>query len=481
MPFVVRTGDWTVSSEQVRILKMKLGSALISFMSIVPFSGAAERTIQLISSTPTQAWQVARVLHWDVPTSSTAAPLQVEINRDQTEQTIQGFGGCFNEKGWEVLKLLPDKEREEVLGALFDPAQGCGLSLGRIPMGANDYSLQYFSIARDQEFLIPYIHHAQRFNPDLRFWTSPWCPPAWMKTNGHYAGVPSPLNDLKPAQAGSEMHTQFRMEPRVLAAYARYFVKFVDAYRAEGINIDAVHVQNEPNACQNFPSCIWTPGDLAIFVAGYLGPQFRKDQRATQIWLGTINWPQAERVDAILSDSGARPFISGVGFQWGGKEAIPHIRREYPDLPLMQTETECGDGANDWTAAEYTFSLMHHYFNHGAGAYMFWNMVLDETGASTWGWRQNAMITVNRQTRDVVYNPEFILMKHFSHFVRPGARRLKSNGSFADGLAFRNSGGDSVLILVNRDRDPQSVQIKVDGKILRAELPAKSFNTLLLP
>ena len=188
-----RTGDWTVSSEQVRFLSMKLGAALISFISVVPFSGAAERNIQLISSNPQQFWQPARILHWEVPTPSTAAPLQVEIDRDQTEQTIPGFGGCFNEKGWEALELLPDNKREEVLRALFDPAQGCGLPLGRIPMGANDYSLgwysydetpddyslQHFSIARDQEFLIPYIHQAQKFNPNLRFWTSPWCPPAW--------------------------------------------------------------------------------------------------------------------------------------------------------------------------------------------------------------------------------------------------------------------------------------------------------------
>lgn len=472
---------------------MKLGSALVSFVSVVSFSGAAGQDIQMITSTPRQYWQPARILHWDVPTASTADPLQVEINRDQTEQTIQGFGGCFNEKGWAALKLFPDEKREGILRALFDPAPGCGLSLGRIPMGANDYSLEWysydetpedyslkhFSIARDQQYLIPYIHQAQKLNPKLRFWASPWCPPSWMKTNGHYAGVPSPVNDLKPAQAGREMHTQFRMEPRVLAAYALYFAKFLDAYRAEGINIAAVHVQNEPNSCQNFPSCIWTPRDLAVFIGGCLGPQFEKDKRITEIWLGTIERPQVERVDAILADPGARPFISGVGFQWGGKDAIPYVRRHHPDLQLMQTETECGDGADDWAAAEYTFSLMKHYFNNGAGAYMFWNMVLDETGTSRWGWRQNTMITVNRQTQAVVYNPEFILMKHFSHFVRPGARKLKWNGSFTDGLAFRNSRGESVLILVNLEHDPRAVQIKADGKMLRVELPAQSFNTLL--
>jgi glucosylceramidase len=341
-----------------------------------------------------------------------------------------------------------------------------------------DYSLQHFSIARDQQCLIPYIHEAQKLNPQLRFWASPWCPPAWMKTNGHYAGVPSPVNDLKPAQAGREMHTQFRMEPRVLAAYALYFARFLDAYRAEGINIDAVHVQNEPNSCQSFPSCVWTPGDLALFIGGYLGPQFAKDKRTTQIWLGTIERPQVERVDAILADPGTRPFISGVGFQWAGKEAISHVRRGHPDLQLMQTETECGDGADDWAAAEYTFSLMKHYFDNGAGAYMFWNMVLDETGTSRWGWRQNAMATVNRQTQAVIYNPEFILMKHFSHFVRPGAKKLCLGGAGANAVAFVNPDGEKVLIFANLGNSPQTLQIKIGGQSLAAEIPARSFSTL---
>jgi len=107
-------------------------------------------------------------------------------------------------------------------------------------------------------------------------------------------------------------------------------------------------------------------------------------------------------------------YITGVSFQWAGKQAIPGVHAKYADLKLMQSETECGNGSNDWKAAEYTFSLMKHYFENGASVYSFWNSVLDETGKSMWGWKQNSMITVTSSTKEVVYNPEFYLLKHFS-------------------------------------------------------------------
>jgi len=319
---------------------------------------------------------------------------------------------------------------------------------------------------------------ALRINPAQRLWASPWSPPAWMKTNGHYAGLPASVNDLKPEQAGREMQTQFRMEPEVLSAYANYFARFLTAYRAEGITVQAVHVQNEPNSAQNFPSCVWTPADLATFIGAFLGPTLRAASPSTELWLGPIERPQIERIDAILGRADVRRFIAGVGFQWAGRGAIADVQRKYPDLRLMQTETECGNGANDWAAAEHTFGLLHHYFNHGAGAYMYWNLVLDETGTSRWGWRQNAMVTVNRARRTVTYNPEFILLQHFSHFVRPGARRLALADPAVPALAFANPDGGMVVVFANLGDAAATLQVSSAGRSLTATVPARSFSTL---
>ena len=208
-----------------------------------------------------------------------------------------------------------------------------------------------------------------------------------------------------------------------------------------GANDYAVHVQNEPNSCQNFASCIWEPLALAGFIGKYLGPELQKEGIASEIWLGTIERPQRERIDAVLTDLNAKRYISGVGFQWAGKDAMPLVHTKYPEYRLMQTETECGDGSNDREAAEHTFGLMKHYFNYGANAYMYWNMVLNESGKSQWGWKQNSMISINSNTGEVIYNPEYFLMKHFSYFILPGSYKVESSDE--NYLAFRNH--DSLL------------------------------------
>src|SRR5205085_2445695 len=124
----------------------------------------------------------------------TWASAQLSVT-DRRQQTIDGFGGCFNEIGWQVLEALSEDRRTQILHDLFDPATGCGYRLCRVPIGANDYALEWyshneyggdlamehFSIARDHRYLIPYVRAALSIQPDLRLFASPWSPPTWMK------------------------------------------------------------------------------------------------------------------------------------------------------------------------------------------------------------------------------------------------------------------------------------------------------------
>ena len=193
--------------------------------------------------------------------------------------------------------------------------------------------------------------------------------------------------------------------------------------------------------------------------------------------MGTVERPQIERVDTILQNAAAKKYIMGVGFQWAGKDAIPAVHKKYPELLLMQTETECGDGSNDWKAARHTWELMRHYFSNGANAYMYWNMVLDETGKSQWGWKQNSMISINRKTGQVVYNPEFYLMKHLAAYVSPGARFIPTEGTNC--LAFSDK-GKIVLLVYNFAEQEKKTTIQLNKELLEVTLPPKSFNTVIL-
>ncbi len=414
---------------------------------------------------------------------------------DTKAQYIDGFGGCFNEMGWDALMTLTPQERDKVVQNLFSSQQS-NYTYCRMPIGASDYGLGFYSlndvaddfnmvnfnIHRDRYILIPYIKAALQVNPEMKIFASPWSPPAWMKTNNHYAGNScngTDYNGLPEEKITETPTTAFRMERGYLKAYALYFTKFLRAYEKEGIPIEAIHVQNEPCSNQVFPSCNWRTEDLAYFISDFLGPKFEEEKIDADIYFGTINRDNPAYTKAALDNPKAAKYIKGVGFQWDGKGAIPTIHREYPDLKIMQTESECGNGANDWNAAEYTWGLIRHYMSNGANLYAYWNMVLDDTGVSMWGWKQNALISINKETGKVTYNPEYYVMKHVSHFVSPGAHRLLTSGEI-DHLAFRNADGRIAVVVANKDEVDKTLHLQIAGKVYPVEVKAKSFNTFSL-
>lgn len=472
-------------------MKLSKNIACLTLILVVA-AGTQAQKVQNTYSTELEKWVQQKAVSFQA--SKPDQQVDIIIYPTEKQQMIKGFGGCFNEIGWEALLNITPSERDKVLKELFTP-NGANFSFCRIPIGANDYSLSYYSlndvpedftmsnfnIDRDRYILIPYIKEAQKIRPDLQIWASPWSPPAWMKVNNHYALRSGKLNGhtngLTKEKEILNNSTAFRMEDAYLKAYALYFSKFSQAYKNEGVNLKAVCVQNEIVYSPHWSSCTWRPEDLSYFIRNYLGPQFQKDSLSTEIWLGTINGADPNYVRTILNDKATAKYISGIGFQWDAKQAIPALSKEYPQYPMMQTESECGNGEKNWKSAEYTWSLINHYLNNGMNYYMYWNMVLDPSGRSTWDWVQNMLISVDKTTKTVVYYPEFYIMKHLSHFVLPGAYRLKTNGG-KDHLAFVNPDGTTVLILVNTAEADKIMKVAVAEKTVEVAVKAKSFNTL---
>lgn len=409
---------------------------------------------------------------------------------------MEGFGACFNELGWTSLQLLSAADQDSIFQEMFAPGRGANFTLCRMPIGANDFArnwysydetpgdfaLKNFSIANDRETLLPFIQKAQRYNPQLCLWASPWSPPSWMKTNGHYAEAQQspdrPPNGLRPDQVGHEGSDVFIQEERYLAAYAAYFGKFIDAYRQNGIVVGMVMPQNEFNSAQAFPSCTWTPEGLSRFIE-HLGPAMQV--RDVQIFFGTLERGNPELLNRTLADKAAARWIKGVGVQWAGKNALEAIHEQHPQLKLYSTEQECGDGQNTWSYAGYCWRLMKHYLEDGASAYMYWNLSLKKGGLSRWGWPQNSLVTVDEQSGTYHFNHEYYFLKHASHFVQNGARRLAINGTCDDALAFRNLDGSYVVIVRNESPQPHPLDISIAGRKVSVALEPDSISTLHLP
>ena len=449
---------------------------------------AYAQKVTWVSSTPDAQWVKGTTLN----PKQTDKEAEITIYPEQKQQQITGFGACFNEKGWEALLTLPEVSRNKIMRDMFS-TDGMNFTWGRMPLGSNDYSLSYYSyddvpedfemknfnIDRDRYILIPYIKAAMRVNPGLKIWASPWTPPIWMKVNNHYAmGSQTTVKQMPVGQTIRNNATAFKMEDAYLDAYSLYFSKFVQAYKKEGITISKVMVQNEIVYQPHWQSCTWRPEDLGYFVAQHLGPRFEKDSIKTEIWLGTVNTSNADYVPKVLAEKDAAKYIKGLGVQWSAKKVIDKWHQEFPNLPIMQTESECGNGENNWKSAQYTWSLFQRYMSNGAQCYMYWNPVLDNSGMSTWGWKQNMLIGIDTVSKQVKYNPEYYLMKHISHFVLPGATLISSTAG-TNHLAFQNTDGTIVLLIVNNKNEDEKTSIAVNGKSIELTLKAQSFNTLV--
>jgi len=453
-----------------------------------------DERITLVTTTESKPWQDAPVFN---PTFNFTL-LNLNLGSPAPDAApMQGFGACFNELGWTSLQTMSEADRDAVMRELFDPSAGARFTYCRMPIGANDFAteaysydetdgdfgLQHFSIDHDRKTLVPFVQAALKNQPDLKLWASPWTPPSWMKRNHFYAeamafpGMGFKDNGIRPDQIGREGEDMFIQEPRYFEAYARYFGKFIDAYRAEGIKIGVVMPQNEFNSVQNFPSCTWTPEGLTRFIRA-LGPEM--ESRGVQIYFGTLERGNPKLLEAIMADPQASRYIHGLGAQWAGKNALPTLHREFPTLAVFQSEQECGDGKNDWSYTGYCWQLMKHYFRSGASGYMYWNISLLDGARSTWGWAQNSLIAVDPAQKTFRYTHDYYLLKHLSHFVDVGAKRLETSGTCDDTLAFLNPNGTTIVLLRNELAIPAMTQVQLPGRAFVVELPPDSLGTVAI-
>jgi len=489
------------------LLKTFIGRVFCSIATGILIIGiqlsAHAQKIEWVSTTAASKWEVHEGLKAEEGSIADAL-----VFTDRPLQTMEGFGACFNELGWTSLSALSLSSREDIFRELFSPGQGADFTIFRMPIGANDFSRKWysydetagdfamknFSIANDMETLVPFIKAALVYNPSLKLWASPWSPPQWMKYNKHYAGAAFPKNGvtswrdlrfdfaglnngIKPDQVSKPGTNMFIQESRYFEAYALYFSKFIQAYQKQGINISMVMPQNEFNSAQTFPSSTWTAKGLSDFVS-YLGPQMNK--LGVSIFMGTVEKGNPALVDTVLTAEKSGKFIKGAGFQWDGKNAIAAIHNRYPDLPLYQTEHECGNGLNDWAYCKYSWTLMEHYLKNGAKAYEYWNLSLPTGGKSTWGWYQNSLITVDEAAKTYVYNYEYYLMKHFSHYVQSGAKYLQTSGLDKNIIAFQNPDHSIAIVIHNDSTTDKQTRIQVGKLTIAPILKGDSFNTILI-
>jgi len=444
---------------------------------------AAGETVSIWMTTADQTKLLQQQANVTFAPDSGSNPVTIDVDPATTYQQIDGFGASLTDSSASLIcSKLTTAQKDTLLNNLFNPNTGIGLSFLRQPMGASDFSsignysyddmpagqtdpnLTNFNINHDLQCIVPLLKQIKQINPALKLMANPWSPPGWMKTSG--------------SMIGGSLQTTHR------TAWANYFVKFVQAYAAQGLPIDYLSMQNEPlYVPPGYPGMGMSASEQATLLASYLGPALANAGITSKVMVWDHNWTNQYPYD-VLANATARGYAAGTGFHWYGGSVTSQtdLHNAYPTKGIWFTE---GSGFSGTSFAQYLkdidqLLIIANMRNWGQ-ATVRWNLVLDQNLGPQNGGCPNctATVTINNSTGAITYNAEYYALGQASKFVVPGAVRISSN-NFAGGIenvAFRNPDGSLVVIAFNAGAASSTFKVRWSGQSFSYTLPAGAVVT----
>ena len=394
-------------------------------------------------------------------------------------QEMDGFGAALTGGSAYLINNLTPENRDVLLKEMFlrgDNSIGVSylrISIGAsdldvkvfsyndLPAGETDIQLEKFDLGPDKTDLIPVLKSILKLNPKIKIMGSPWSAPVWMKNN-------------KKSIGGSLL-------PEYYETYAKYFVKYINEMKAEGIPIDAITIQNEPLYGGNNPSMVMPATEQRNFIKNNLGPAFKAAGIKTKIIVYDHNCDVPEYATDILSDPKANQYVDGSAFHlYGGNiSALSKVHDAYPAKNLYFTE--------QWVGGPSKFGPdMKWYVQHviigstrnWSKAVIEWNLASDSLydphtpGGCT---SCEGAITISSK---VSRNVSYYTLAHASKFVPAGSVRIASNSlPTLPNVAFKTTEGRKVLIVLNNRDKTEIFNIEFNKKIATTSLNSGSVAT----
>lgn len=422
--------------------------------------------------------------------SSAAASTTITIDDATTYQTIDGFGASMTgSAAYNFNQRLNASQRDALFTDLF-AGSGIRLTFLRHSIGASDFSaygdytyddrpsgqtdvgLTSFSLGSDLTDVVPMLKAARAKNGNIKILGSPWSAPAWMKETAN-------------------LRNGYYLSTAYYDAYARYFVKYVQAYAAQGIPIYAVTLQNEPGNTAAYMSMRMDPGNQAAFLKNNIGPAFQNAGLSTKLIAYDHNWDNKtptinNYVQSIFADASAASYAAGSAWHgYSPTSDIPNmtaVHNAYPSKDIWFTEITGSVGSSfagdlKWHLSNIIIANMRNW----AKSALEWNLALDQNNGPLNGGTNTCrgVVTINSGTGAVTRNVEYYALGHASKFVDPGAVRVASN-SVAGGIedvAFKNPDGSRVLIALNNSNSANTFKVSWSGQSFTYTLPAGAAAT----
>lgn len=443
-------------------------------------------------------------------------PATIKINASQEFQTITGFGGAFTESSAYLLNQMSKENRDRILRAYF-AKEGARYSLTRTHMNSCDFSLnnysytpvagdtelKHFSIDQDREDLIPMIKDAMAISEDgFRLFASPWTAAPWMKDNNSWVGG--------------------KLLPEYYNTWALFFSKYVDAYKAEGIDIWGFTVENEPHGNgENWESMHYSPEEMTHFVQHFLGPKLEADGKGDLVILGYDQNREGIRewVDVMYNDEASSKYYDGTAVHWYESTydyfptELQYAHQKAPDKYLIQTEAcidaevpvwkddkwywkkEATDWGYDWR--EPSKKYLHPKYapsnryardiigclNNWVDGWVDWNMVLDVNGGPNWAnnWCI-APVIVDTDKDEVYFTPLYYIMAHFSKYIRPGAVVIDAQNTDNALMvtAAKNPDASIAVVVFNQGTSPKNFDLTLNGRTKNISISPQAIQTIMI-
>jgi glucosylceramidase len=407
----------------------------------------------------------------------------VVVDETQTYQQVEGFGASFTDTtGYALGELATLSGRNAAMTNLFtrigggiglsfvrNPMAGCDLSryvysYDDLPAGQTDINLNSFSIAHDEADIVPLVQQARQLNPQLKIMANPWSPPGWMKDSGSMIG-------------GSLLTNMY-------GPFAQYFVKYLQAYQADGILVNYISLQNEPLFVPgNYPGMSMDPATQTTVLRDYLLPALAANHLTnTAVLVFDHNWSDSYYPNTVLGDATVRASPQVAGIAWHGYGGTPGVtlstEASFPEKGNYLTEHSGFTGVGDQVRAD--FEEIIHVMRSWGKSYVKWNLAADQNDGPHSGGCGNCspLVFVNTSTHAVSYGIEFYTLGHFSKFVLPGAYRIYSgNAAGVLSAAFLNPDGSKALVAFNDTTNSVSFQVRWGAKSFSYTLPSYSGAT----
>jgi glucosylceramidase len=397
--------------------------------------------------------------------------INVRVDDSLSYQPYLGVGASFSDSSASLLMSLRTANRaryDELMTRLFSTTSGDGLSMWRVPMGSSDFTeaashwtnadvqgpagspLANFALtSHDTGHLIPVIKDALAINPDLKIIASPWSAPAWMKTNNSLLCQTGGVNS--------------QLKTTSYATWAEYFVRWINAYQANGVPIWAITPQNEPGYCPDtYTGMTWSSTQMLDWVKNHLDPALQQAGLNPKVLGFDHNFTSSSFAEAMVNGT-TSAVMDGVAWHCYDNNADPaymtKVRNMDPSRIVIETECSSNTLPTDIIRFSTAEMALQSFQNHAQGV-ILWNLALDSTGGPHNGGCVGCVPVVTVEPSGGLMNwarhPNLSSLAQISRFVKPGAVRIDSTVD-AHGIvtaAFANPGGSEVLVATNVTASP---------------------------